>query len=65
MVGFGHIHDNRNTGTSFATAFGGGIDFHLVPLFAWSVIQADDVVTRFFGATQHSARISTGLVFRF
>jgi hypothetical protein len=65
MGGFGHIHENGLTSTSFATAFGGGIDYHLAPLFAWRVFQADDVITQFFGATEHSVRISTGLVFRF
>ena len=65
LGGFGHIHLAGNTSTSFATAIGGGIDFHLAPLFAWRVFQADDVITQFFGTTQHSLRISTGLVFRF
>jgi hypothetical protein len=65
LGGFGHIHLAGNTSTSFATAIGGGVDFHLAPLFAWRVVQADDVVTQFFGTTQHSLRISTGLVFRF
>jgi hypothetical protein len=65
LGGFGHIHENGGTSTSFAAAFGGGVDFHLAPLFAWRVIQMDDVVTQFFGTTQHSVRLSTGLEFRF
>lgn len=65
LGGFGHVHDAGNTSTSFATAIGGGIDFHVAPLFAWRVVQGDDVVTHFFGTIQHSLRISTGLVFRF
>ena len=65
MAGFGHIHEAGNTSTSFATAVGGGVDFHAAPLFSWRVVQVDDVITQFFGATQHSVRVSTGLVFRF
>ena len=65
LGGFGHIHESGLTSTSFATAIGGGVDFHLAPLFAWRVVQADDVITQFFGVTEHSLRISTGLVFRF
>ena len=65
LGGVGNIHQNGNSDTSFATAIGGGLDIHLAPLFAWRTIQVDDVVTQFFGRTQHSLRISTGLVFRF
>jgi hypothetical protein len=49
---------------SFANAFGGGIDYHLIPLIAWRV-QADEVQTRFFSATQNNLRLSTGIVFHF
>jgi hypothetical protein len=64
LGGFGHLHENSGQ-TSFAGAFGGGVDLRIAPLFSWRVIQADDVATRFFGGTQHSLRLSTGLVFRF
>jgi hypothetical protein len=65
LGGVGHIRRNAVTDTSFATAIGGGIDMRLMPMFAWRIIQVDDVVTHLFGSTQNSARISTGLVLRF
>lgn len=65
MAGVGHIHEAGNTSTSFATAVGGGADLHVGPLFSWRIVQVDDVITQFFGATEHSVRVSTGLVFRF
>jgi hypothetical protein len=65
LGGVGHIREGGFTNTSFATAIGGGIDMRIVPLIYWRVFQVDDVVTRFFGGTQNSPRISTGLVFRF
>lgn len=64
LGGFGHFQGNGGQ-TSFAGALGGGVDLRVAPLFSWRVIQADDMVTRFFGGTQHSLRLSTGLVFRF
>jgi hypothetical protein len=64
LGGVGHIHES-GTQTSFAGAFGGGIDIRFVPLVSWRAIQVDDVVSRFFSGTQHNMRFSTGLVFRF
>ncbi|MBZ5660745.1 MAG: hypothetical protein LAO08_10085 [Acidobacteriia bacterium] len=64
LGGFGHFQGNGGQ-TSFAGALGGGVDLRIAPLFSWRMIQADDVVTRFFGGTQHSMRLSTGLVIRF
>jgi hypothetical protein len=52
------------SGTSFADAFGGGLDYRLIRPIAWR-IQADYVQTRFFGVAQSNARISTGIVLRF
>lgn len=65
LAGIGHVGAGGVTNTSIATAIGGGIDWRLVPLVSWRVIQVDDVVTRFYSGTQNSARVSTGLVFRF
>ncbi len=50
--------------TSVAVALGGGIDYGLFPGLAWRV-QADDLQTRFFSATQNNLRVSTGIVLRF
>lgn len=65
LAGIGHASLNGSRDTSVAAAVGAGIDMRVLPLISWRVIQADDVITHFFGGVQHSARISTGLVFRF
>lgn len=67
---FGGAHVNEGgmgtagTSTTFAAAYGGGIDYRLTKQFSWR-IQADAVQTRFFNATQTNTRISTGIVVRF
>ena len=53
-----------DTDHSFAYVGGGGFDYKMLRVFAWRV-QGDYLRTQFFGATQKSARISTGLVFNF
>ena len=65
LVGIGHLSLNGLGDTSFAGAIGGGFDMRILPLISWRIIQGDDLITRHFGQVQHSARISTGLVFRF
>ena len=65
LVGFGHIKSGGITDNSFSAALGGGVDMRLAPIISWRIIQADDVITRFFGGTQNNARISTGIVIRF
>ena len=63
--GVGHVNANAaGSDTSFATAFGGGLDYRLVRLIAWR-FEADYLQTRFFGSTQSNARVSTGIVLRF
>ena len=64
LGGFGHLQEGGSQ-TSFAGAFGGGVDMRIAPLVSWRVIQADDIVTRFSSGTQHSLRFSTGVVIRF
>jgi hypothetical protein len=64
LGGVGHLQ-GPGAQTSFAGAIGGGIDLHIAPLVSWRMIQADDVITRFFGTTQHSMRLSTGVVIWF
>jgi hypothetical protein len=44
---------------------GGGVDVAVHRNLAVRLIQADYFLTRFGGASQNNARISTGLVFRF
>jgi opacity protein-like surface antigen len=65
MFGGGHISTNgAGSDTSFVTALGGGIDYHLIPLVALR-LEGDYVQTRFFSTTQNNVRLSTGIVLRF
>jgi hypothetical protein len=65
LFGGGHISTNgAGSDTSFVTALGGGIDYHLIPLVALRV-EGDYVQTRFFSTTQNNVRLSTGIVVRF
>lgn len=64
LVGVGHTKGDSASDTSLSNAFGGGIDFHLIPLLAWR-FQGDELQTRFFSNTQNNFRFSTGLVFHF
>ncbi|HZR64863.1 MAG TPA: hypothetical protein VFA85_06925 [Terriglobales bacterium] len=53
-----------NSDTTFATAFGGGLDYALVRSVAFRA-QFDIVHTHLLGGRQNDPRISTGIVFRF
>jgi len=63
LFGASHITGNGSD-TSFATAYGGGLDYHLIPLVNWR-FQADLLHTRFFSDTQDNVRLSTGIVLHF
>jgi hypothetical protein len=54
-----------DTVTNFSTAIGGGLDWKIGRHFSWRIVQGDYLMTRFFSATQHNARASTGIGFRF
>ena len=68
---FGVSHANAGffslsaSDNSFAMALGGGLDVGFSKNMAVRLVQADYLLTRFGGASQNNARISTGLVFRF
>jgi hypothetical protein len=65
MLGVGRLNlSGGSSDTSFGSALGGGLDYRLIRGVAWR-FQADYVHTRFFGARQNNARLSTGIVFRF
>jgi hypothetical protein len=70
LFGVAHINTNSSYGsnTSFATAFGGGLDYRIVKPIAWR-FQGDYVRTQFSlastGFTQNNFRFSTGIVFHF
>ena len=65
LAGYASIHDNGLTGSSYSAALGGGLDRHIAPLLTWRMIQADDVITHYFGGVQHNIRLSTGVLLRF
>jgi hypothetical protein len=50
---------------SLAANYGGGVDFKIKPRLSWRVLEGDLVITRLGGLSEHSARVSTGIVFRF
>lgn len=69
MFGVSHLKvdfptSSSGTDTSFASVYGGGIDYHLVPFLAWRV-EGDALRTTFDSGTQNNFRLSTGLVFNF
>ena len=68
LFGAGHVTVTATgysaSDTAFASALGGGLDYHLVPLVAWR-FQGDYLQTRFFGNTQNNGRFSTGIVLNF
>jgi opacity protein-like surface antigen len=68
LVGVSHVSDSSvvfsGSDTSFAYAVGGGLDYKLIPAFAWR-FQGDFLQTRFFNDKQNDFRFSTGIVFRF
>lgn len=67
LFGAGHISDSgatSNSGTSLATAIGGGLDYKLIKGLALR-LQGDEVHTRFFEGAQDHLRISAGIDIRF
>jgi hypothetical protein len=65
MFGASHVNTNGfGSDTSFATAIGGGLDYRLFHLLAWR-FQGDFIRSDLFHNTQHNARFTTGVVFRF
>jgi hypothetical protein len=65
LFGAGHVNlKDADSDTSFATAIGGGLDYHVLPHVAWR-LQGDYVTTRFFSDTQNNIQLSTGIVVRF
>ena len=55
----------KATGTSYAMAFGGGLDVRVSRGLAIRLFQADYYRTQLFGNTQNDLRFSAGIVFRF
>jgi len=64
-VGLGHANVNGAVSdTSFATAFGGGLDYRIIRPIAWR-FQDDYVSTHLFSFHQNNIRLSTGIVIHF
>ena len=63
LFGASHV-SGISSDTSFASAYGGGLDYHLVPLVSWR-FQADLLHTSFFNDKQNNVRLSTGIVLHF
>ena len=68
MVGAAHIHTGGTlpgpSNTSFATAFGGGLDYRLFGPVALRA-EGDYLRTKFFSSTQNNLRLSAGVAFHF
>ena len=62
--GYANIFGVNYSDSSFAMAFGGGVDFKLSDRVAIRMIQADYVQTRLASDRQNNARLSAGIVFR-
>jgi Outer membrane protein beta-barrel domain len=68
LLGIGYQSDKgggiSNSDLSFASAFGGGVDYQLARMVALRA-QLHSVHTSFFGESQFDLRVSTGVVFHF
>lgn len=67
LVGVAHSHVSGPSSYSnnpLAGDLGGGVDFHLLPFFAWRVV-GDYITTTDAPSNANHYRFGTGLVFRF
>jgi hypothetical protein len=64
LAGGSHTDGSLGTATGFASALGGGIDWDHDPFLSLRLGQVDFLSTHLFGAFQHQARFSFGVVFR-
>ena len=65
LAGAGHFKAGAASTTAIATDIGGGVDIRLVHGVSWRAVEADRVLTHFFGPSQSNTRLSTGIVIRF
>ena len=65
LIGYGHGYTDGTWSNSFAMAVGGGLDLRIAPLLSWRILEGDDIITHFYGATVQCPKFSTGFVFRF
>jgi hypothetical protein len=57
--------NSLGSGTSFASAFGGGIDIKTISFVSIRLIQVDYVRTQLHGGAQNQPRVSAGVVIHF
>jgi hypothetical protein len=65
LFGVGYFSGGGYRNRSLAANYGGGVDLRIKPRLSWRVIEGDLVITRLGGLSEHSPRVSTGVVFRF
>lgn len=63
LAGVCHTSGDPGSETGFASVAGGGIDWDFSPALAFRFVQADYHAAHLFGAFQHQARFSFGIVF--
>lgn len=65
LVGVARISSNGfGNDNSLASAFGGGLDYRIIPPVAWR-FQLDYMHTHLYSVAQNNFRFSTGIVLRF
>jgi hypothetical protein len=57
--------NDLGSSTSWASAVGGGLDWHVAPFVAIRIFQLDYVHTHLHSASQNQPRVSAGVVFHF
>jgi hypothetical protein len=65
LGGLGHFSGGNFTSRGLAYGIGGGVDYKISRRLNWRIIQADVLPTHLGSNDQHSARVSTGIVFHF
>jgi hypothetical protein len=65
LFGGAHVSQAGFSDTSFAMAFGAGIDAQIAGPFHWRIIQGDYLPTWFGNTRENNARLSTGIVIHF
>ena len=65
LFGAARVSSAGSSSTSFASAVGGGIDIHPIPLIGLRLIQADYLNTHFGNTRQNDFGLSAGIVLHF
>ncbi|MGH9864961.1 MAG: hypothetical protein ACRD4H_06050, partial [Candidatus Acidiferrales bacterium] len=65
LFGAARFSASGASSTSFASAIGGGIDIHPIPLIGLRLIQVDYLNTHFGNTRQNNFRLSAGIVLHF